>query len=447
MLVATYLRVSTDEQVQHGTSLEAQGELCAERARRLGADAPVRFVDAGASGSDMGRPGLQSLLRAAERHEIDAVVCLDPDRLARNLAHQLIITDRLETLGVELHFVQFERARTPDGRLLYAIRGAIAEFEAHKIRERTIQGKRQRLREGRVVTGTRIYGYAYDRPRHCFVEDPAESAVVRAIFALAPHFGTPAIAQEMKDQGFRAKGGGDFSQSTIYGILRNPSYLGHMTQLRGQGRVKLPALVSPQEFEAAQAALDGRRKARAGSGRVYSLTGIAYCAACGRHVTGAGGSKAYYACTGKRLRPACQSPYHGAQELEAAVWAKVVSTIEGSSALERLRAEPPPHAQRQRVTRELRRIERQRQRLVQFAAHGTLAEHDLAEALAHLHAREKALRLADAAGAGIDHEALLRDLLAASDPQLRKRVLQALGVRVSIGEGRAEIRFAPTSDR
>ena len=436
---AIYARVSTEEQAQHGTSLEGQVEMCCNVAERLGATEIRSFVDAGISGTDISRPGLQSLLAAARAHEVEGVVCLDPDRLARNLSHQLIITDQLEGIGVGLHFVQFERRPTPDGRLLYAIRGAIAEFEAHKIRERTRQGKQQRLREGKLVTGTQILGYVYDRRRKGFLVDLAEAAIVRAIFAMAPQMSTQAIADALNVAGLRAKGGGPFSQSAVYGILRNPTYLGRMVQLRGQGSIAVPPLVGPEAFRSAGAALSARRRRPEGHGRTYLLSGLARCSLCGRRVTGSGGSRPYYACAGKRSKPACSAPYYPAEELEAAVWAKVVTALEDAAHQD----VPVADAWAERaIARERRRIGTRRRRLVQAGAAGRLSPEDLALALAQLDGRLAALDL-EPAGHGAASDSLAAwAYLRRADARGRREILRSIGVAVLLAPGVVEIRMA-----
>ncbi len=439
--LAIYARVSTDEQAQHGTSLDGQLERCEALARNLGATEVHAFVDAGISGSDIMRPGLQALLAAARSHEIEAVVCLDPDRLARNLSHQLIITDQLEGIGIELHFVQFDHRPTPDGRLLYAIRGAIAEFEAHKIRERTRQGKQQRLREGKVVTGTQILGYVYDRRRKGFSVDVAEAAIVRAIFAMVPQMSTGAIARSLNDAGLHAKGGGPFSQSAVYGILRNPTYLGRMTQLRGQGGVAVPPLVSRETFTAAAAALTARRRRPEGHGRVYLLSGIARCAACGRRVTGSGGSRPYYACSGKRAQPPCGSPYFPAESLETAVWARIVAGLDQAATGDA----PEIGAWAERaIARDRKRLETRRRRLVQAGAAGRLLPEDLALALAQVDGRLKALELEPSHREGQDDSAAAREYLRHADARGRRAILRMLGITVRIGADEIDIRMAPT---
>ena len=430
----TYARVSTDEQAQHGTSLEVQVERCRSLALQLGAAEVRSFVDAGISGTDLSRPGLRELLEAAESGAVEAIVCLDPDRLARNLSHQLIITDRLEAIGVPLHFVQFEHRPTPDGRLLYAIRGAIAEFEAHKIRERTRQGKEQRLREGKAVTGTRILGYAYDAGRRRFVVDVAEAAVVQAVFAMAPQMSTHRIAASLNAAGLRAKGGGAFSQSAVQGMLRNPTYLGRMPQLRGLGSIAVPPLVSAEAFDRAADALSSRRRRPEGHGRIYLLTGVARCALCGRAVTGCGGSRPYYACAGKRSRPPCPAPYQPAQQLEAAVWRAVEQALRRAAALD-----PPERAgPNPAVERERRRSERRRRHLAQAAASGRIGPEDLALALEQIEARLRALDMAVPDGTGDAPEAAR--LLDGLDARLRRDVLRGLGVEVLVGPAGVEIR-------
>ncbi len=435
---AIYARVSTEEQAQHGTSLEGQAEMCRRLAEKLGATEIRAFVDAGISGTDISRPGLQALLAAASAHEIAGVACLDPDRLARNLSHQLIITDQLEGIGVELHFVQFERRPTPDGRLLYAIRGAIAEFEAHKIRERTRQGKQQRLREGKAVTGTQILGYVYDRRRKGFLVDVAEAAIVRAIFAMAPRMSTQAIADALNAAGLHAKGGGAFSQSAVYGILRNPTYLGEMAQLRGQGSIAMPPLVGHETFATAGAALTARRRRPEGHGRTYLLSGVARCALCGRRVTGSGGSRPYYACAGKRGRPPCPAPYYPAEALEAAVWARVVAALEVAARHDAPEVEAWSEGA---IARDRRRLEARRRRLVQAGAAGRLSPEDLALALDQLGGRLAALDLEPSRHACREDGAAAREYLRQAGPRGRREVLRGLGVTVVLGPATVEIRL------
>ena len=110
--VAIYVRVSTEEQAERGYSLRDQEDVCRKyAAERFGCTHPIVIREEGVSGSVVERPGIQRLIAIAK--DVDYVVCKDPDRLARNLGHQLLITERIERQGAKLVFVDFERSPTP----------------------------------------------------------------------------------------------------------------------------------------------------------------------------------------------------------------------------------------------------------------------------------------------------------------------------------------------
>jgi DNA invertase Pin-like site-specific DNA recombinase len=105
---------------------------------------------------------------------VDVVACVRLDRLARSTHHLLSLGRELEALGVDL--VATEQAvdtTTPAGRLLFAVLGAIAEFERDLIRERVVAGMRRAR-----VKGTRT-GRAIGRPR-LYRVDPQTVRVLMA---------------------------------------------------------------------------------------------------------------------------------------------------------------------------------------------------------------------------------------------------------------------------
>lgn len=143
-----YARVSTDTQ-----TLEPQLHALREYAGRLGVEA-VEYQDHAVSGRRERRPGLDGLLAAARKREIDAVAVVKLDRLGRSLTHLLHVLGELEDLGVR--FIALDDAidsSTASGRLFLQIRGALAEYEASLTRERVAAGiaaaKRRGTRCGR----------------------------------------------------------------------------------------------------------------------------------------------------------------------------------------------------------------------------------------------------------------------------------------------------------
>lgn len=85
--------------------------------------------------------------------EGDALVVTKPDRLARSVADLLGIIARLEAKGVALRVLSMGGAevdtRTPTGRLMLTMLGAVAEFERALMLERQREGIAKAKAEGK----------------------------------------------------------------------------------------------------------------------------------------------------------------------------------------------------------------------------------------------------------------------------------------------------------
>lgn len=136
--VALYLRVSTAEQ----TTRNQRRELKAV-AERHGWEVVSIFEDAGVSGAKgrRDRPGLDALLKAVARREIDMVAAWSVDRIGRSLTDLLDVLKELHAKGVDLFLHQQGLdTSTPSGRAMFQMMGVFAEFERAMIRERVLAG-------------------------------------------------------------------------------------------------------------------------------------------------------------------------------------------------------------------------------------------------------------------------------------------------------------------
>jgi DNA invertase Pin-like site-specific DNA recombinase len=144
MRLAAYARSSTSSQ-----RLEPQLDALRAYARRRRAKL-VEFTDRGVSGRNDRRPGLDAMMRAVQRREVDAVVITKLDRLARSTRHLCELADELKALGVDLIVLdQAIDSSTPSGKLLFDVLAAVAEFERGLIVERTLAGLRAARRRGK----------------------------------------------------------------------------------------------------------------------------------------------------------------------------------------------------------------------------------------------------------------------------------------------------------
>src|SRR5580704_9452445 len=135
--VAIYARVSGDQQAKEDTiasQLEAVTQRIASDA--LGCDPELRFVDDGYSGSILARPGLERLRDQAAAGAVDRLYVLDPDRLSRKYAYQMLILEELTRCGVEVLFLRNPPGHGPEQNLLLQVQGMFAEYERAKIMDR-----------------------------------------------------------------------------------------------------------------------------------------------------------------------------------------------------------------------------------------------------------------------------------------------------------------------
>lgn len=136
MKVIGYIRVSTEDQARKGVSLEMQRDRIHKWADLNEGEVIAVYEDAGISGMDMERPGLESALNAANKGV--ALVTYSISRLARSTIGVLEIAKRLEYQGADLVSLS-EKIDTTSaaGRMMFRMLAVLAEFERDQISERT----------------------------------------------------------------------------------------------------------------------------------------------------------------------------------------------------------------------------------------------------------------------------------------------------------------------
>ena len=151
---AIYVRVSTDRQ-----TIENQLRELRQIAERRGWEVADEHHDAGISGakSREARPGLDQMLKDAQRRRFDVVMAWAIDRLGRSLIDLLGTIQTLEACGVDLYLDQQAiDTTTPAGRLMFQLVGAFAEFEHSIIRQRVRAGLKRAIESGKQLGRPKI---------------------------------------------------------------------------------------------------------------------------------------------------------------------------------------------------------------------------------------------------------------------------------------------------
>src|SRR6266480_3554479 len=300
MRVAVYGRVSTTRQAQAQTIEQQLDRLRAAAAGRgWELDEQHVYRDDGYSGAGLGRPGLDRLRDHAALADLDVVLVTEPDRLARNYVHQVLLIEELAGHGCQVEFLDRPMSSDPHDQLLLQIRGAVAEYERTLIAERMRRGRQAKLRAGTLLPWTTPpFGYRLDpeRPRDAagVRVEGAEAVLVAQLFDwyLEPQATVRRLATRLTGLGVPTpRGKPRWNVASVRGILRNPAYAGraltNRTQVAPARRrksallpvgpgdshaprpqedwiaVAVPAIVSEQTFAQVQAKLDANQQGAA----------------------------------------------------------------------------------------------------------------------------------------------------------------------------------------
>ena len=146
---ALYVRVSTDRQ-----TVENQISALTKVAEARGWQIVATFNDAGISGAKgrKDRPGLDQMLKEAQRGKFDVCMAWAIDRIGRSLVDLLQTIESLKACGVDLYLDQSNvDTTTPAGKLMLQMTGAFAEFERAMIQARIHAGLKRAIADGKTL--------------------------------------------------------------------------------------------------------------------------------------------------------------------------------------------------------------------------------------------------------------------------------------------------------
>ena len=228
-----YPRVSTEMQVD-GFSLDGQKSNLRRFADREEMEIVNIYEDAGKSGKSIeGRPAFKQMLFDIENGlEIDYVLVYKLSRFGRNAADILNSLEHIQSFGVNLICIEegIDSSQT-SGKLLISVLSAVAEIERENIIEQTMNGRKEKARQGGWNGGFAPYGY-FLKDKQLFIQEN-EADAVRIIFDkfANTNMGFTKIAKYLNLQGIekisRANGSlTQWSTHFVRMIIDNPVYCG-----------------------------------------------------------------------------------------------------------------------------------------------------------------------------------------------------------------------------
>jgi len=285
IVIAIYIRVSTQEQAKEGYSIGEQKERLEKYSEAHDWIIFKVYTDPGFSGGSTNRPGLQQLIRDVERKKVDKVLVYKLDRLSRSQKDTLfLIEDVFLKNGVD--FVSMTEnfdTSTPFGRAMIGILSVFAQLEREQIKERMQIGLDARAKEGYYHGGPYApIGYEYNDGE--LVINEYEALQIRKIYDLAAT-GLPiySVYKYMRDHNYTHKYG-KWRDSAIRSVLTSIVYTGQI-QWKGElypGRHE--AIIDTETFNKMQNHILNRDVGKFSKHpfqRTTLLGGIIFCGNCG----------------------------------------------------------------------------------------------------------------------------------------------------------------------
>ena len=288
--VGCYVRVSTQEQAEHGYSIEEQIERTSKYCKAMGWDVYRTYTDAGYTGSNTDRPGLQQMIKDIKQKKLDKVLVYKLDRLSRSQRDTLeLIEDIFLANGAD--FVSMSEnfdTSSPFGRAVIGILAVFAQLEREQIKERMSMGRLARAKNGRYIGSRAPIGY--NLTEKGLTPDIYEKSLVQQVFGMYMNGIAPKrIVEYLNNAGLTHKYG-SWNDRTIRNILENRTYIGEVDLNGERYSGEHEPIIERDLFEQVQR-IRARRKEEhqilnRRNGRATSLLGgYLYCGHCGAKYT------------------------------------------------------------------------------------------------------------------------------------------------------------------
>ena len=314
-MLAIYSRVSTMIQVSTGTSLEGQVELCYKKAKELNinkSDILPPFIEKGETGEDIDRPKMNEIRKMVSEGIITKFMCIDPDRLSRDMTDKLIVCKEFEKYEVDIIFVDSEYSNTPEGQLFFNMRSAIAQFELQQIKKRTTRGRLQAVEKHGKIMPMRVAPYGYNLIDGKLIINEKEEEFVKLIYKwyIYDNLTMRQIGEKLYNLGAIPKRGEskNWGASSILRILSSEIYIGNYyynkrktQKIKGEKtksgkakkeytfrdesqwlKVEIPAIIDIETYQLAQKQKEKNTKHAGNAKHNYLLKSLLKCECCGR---------------------------------------------------------------------------------------------------------------------------------------------------------------------
>ncbi len=274
--VALYLRVSTEEQVMHGLSLEAQKEALEKHAKERGYSIVDIYADEGITARKQlsKRKELQRLLSDVKKDKIDLILVTKLDRWFRNIKDYYTVQDILEAHNCNWRTI-FENydTSTASGRLHINIMLSVNQDECDRTSERIKAVFKHKKENKEVCSGNVPYGYYIDKNKHMQIDEAKAKEIQDAYNHYELHNNIQQTRQYLSDKY------GYITYTATRNMLTKEAYTGTYNGIKDF----CPAIISAKQYKNVQRLISMNKKEYKPKApqEEYIFSGMIKCKVCG----------------------------------------------------------------------------------------------------------------------------------------------------------------------
>lgn len=218
MKAVGYIRVSTQNQVEEGVSLELQQKKIAAYCELNDLDLTEVVVDAGISAKNVvARPGMCKIVDLIKAKQIQHFVVYKLDRMSRSVRDACELSELMNKNGVHMHSITEKiDTSTATGNLFFQIMACVSEWERKTIGERTKAALQCKKSNGEQVSFHAPFGY--EHIEGMTVPNPHEQACLDHLTTIReanPGIGWKAAATLLHKAGYKNRNNVKFSPSSM----------------------------------------------------------------------------------------------------------------------------------------------------------------------------------------------------------------------------------------
>ena len=406
MRVALYPRVSGMEQATEGYSIGEQIDRMKKYCEAKDWMVYKIYTDAGYSGANMARPGLQSMIKDIENKNVDMVLVYKLDRLSRSQKDTLyLIEDVFEKhdVGFSSMTENFDTS-TPHGKFIIGILSVFSQLERERIKERTMLGKDARAEEGKWHGGA-VQPIGYDYINDELVQNEYEVMQINDIADMFLNL-TPIkqIERICDEKGYRHKHG-EWDAKTIRRVLQTPLNIGLIKNRDRLFKGKHKPIFTQEKYDRIIELFNQRREKYGVPQKAHTtlLGGLIYCKHCGgkygKNTNGSG--QYYYTCYSRSKKvkgmikdPNCKNKTHKMLDLDFMIVSFITQLALDPDYIEQVREDKPKNDMTEKIKtikKEIAKIDEQISKLMDLYSLGSMPLDVISKKVADLNNTKTAL--------------------------------------------------------